>query len=291
MAEKNLPARLPATEIMPLEKHYQSPRFWGRRPGELMAFISFLILVFTGLSLSLPMWFMFSFVLAVGVGSGVSTWSRTFKGASENIRGQMLLMSGKVEEAGELFEGLTKSYPDHPHHALFVHNRAVSLLLLGQPKRALSILNAVHQSGRFKSRMLRPFQDHLCANRALCLALLGQIQEADTLLREIESQDSATFGFTVLTRGIIEIRRGDPDFAIGHIMKHWRVAEGIGYARSVRGLRAVGALAASQVGDDAKARQLIAGLYPMTEGELDWMMTSWPELKTFVSQSRLGASH
>lgn len=287
MSHDHLPARLPSTEIMPVEKHYMSARFWARRPGEFLAVFVFLVIAIAMAFLGMPFWLMMTFAMAVGGGAGVSSWFRIHKGASENIRGQMLMMSGRIEDAGQLFEKLCVKYPDHPHHALFVHNRAVAFILTGDVRKALAMLNAVQHSKRFDKRILGPFKDHLRANRALCLALLGELREADRILSEMEDARSAAFGFTILPRAILLIRSGHNADAYDKVVGNWRVAEGIGHARSIKGLRAVGGLAGTLCGKKDEAERLLAGLFPMEDGELDWIGAEWPEFRRFAVERGL----
>jgi hypothetical protein len=282
MSNDHLPARLPSTEIMPIENHYLPARFWARRPGELFAVFLFFVIAIAMAFLGTPMWLSMVFAVVVGGGAGVSSWFRIHKGASDNIQGQMLMMSGRIDDAGRVFEDLCVRYPDHPHHALFVHNRAVTFISTGEVRRALAMLNAVHHSRRFETRILRPFKDHLEANRALCLALLGELKEADRILVEMEDPQSAAFGFTILPRAIILVRRGQNNEAYEIIVRNWRAVEGLGNARSIKGLRAVGGLAGGLCGKTDEAEKLLAGLFPMSEGDLDWIGVEWPEFRRFA---------
>lgn len=278
-----LERRLPPGELLPPEPYYTSPgvlRSMLRASGIFgLAMIVAIAVAFASSSLPLLV-----FVLG-GVGyAGISIF-RVYQGANRNVSAVQDLNSGRVDAAAEAFESLARDYQYHPHHPLFVHNRAVCYLVDGHLKRAVSLFNAARRSNKLKSLALSRFRHFPTTQLALALGLLGEIREADRILKEAEDDPKyAIFGMTVLPRAVILLRSGQPGRAADHLTRHWTEAEGLAAGRSAKALRIVRAFALHQAGGDARAiERMMAGIYPYEPSEIQWLWVEWPELRTFCA--------
>lgn len=270
--------------MLPAEKHYQPPGALKALMVATGVVMGAIFLAFLSMLIS-PAAPAFVFVGATMGYVGMNVY-QIHKGANLNLQGVQELNSGNVEVAAAIFEDLSKNYRSHPHHALFVHNRGVCYLVDGHPRRACSLFNAVRTSKRLKTFALRRFRHYPTTQLALALGLLGEVREANSVLREAEDDSKhAVFGMTVVPRAVIYLREGQPGRALEHLTRHWTEAEGLAAGRSAKALRILRAFASEQSRQNThEIERLMAGVYPFEPREIQWLWSHWPELEDFAAR-------
>lgn len=207
-----------------------------------------------------------------------------------NDEATALLAAGRVTEAAEEFEALTREGRSVPLlHALFVFNRAVTYHQAGQLEKALSLLAAVVHSGWSRANQIPNFHGLLLAEAATCLALLGDLAAADRLARRAhEHIGEPQRGRVMVAEVVILLRSGKAKAAAEHIREHYFSAEGTVGARGARAVRLLWAFALSGLPADQAAgidlERLLAGTYPHAQDEFDHLIVRWPELARFVAE-------
>lgn len=229
-----------------------------------------------------------SLLLSIGVVGGTIGLRRGASKANEtNQRAINLLNAGEVDEAGAIFERLAQKRRLSHGHVVFVYNCAVAALLQGRHQRALSIFNAVEQSGRMRKRFLRNLEPNLYIEMGCCLALTGNLDEARKYLRRASHLlRPPEDGRLLFLEAVLAVRSGDCAAAAARIDEQWRRAEGSLRGPTIRTLRLVHAFALAKLGqqDTQKFRTLVAGAQPATQVDFHWSTVSWPEFDTFVRQ-------
>lgn len=276
-----LERRVSPGELLPPEPHYTSPGML-RTMVRVNAIFGVALIGVLAIATVLPPLQMLVFALG-GIGFAGIWLFRAIQAAKRNVAAGQELKAGRVDEAAETFEKLARKHQFHPHHPLFVHNRATCYLVNGELKRAVSLFNAARRSEELQPFTAGRTQDYPTTQFALALALLGEHQEGDRILSEVEDDTQhEVFGLTVLPRAVIMLRSGHPQEAVDHLTRHWSDAEGLAGSRTAKALRVVRAFALEQTGGDAgEIEQLMAGISPYEPREIEWLWVEWPELKSF----------
>jgi tetratricopeptide (TPR) repeat protein len=275
---------------MPPERHLRPGRingFWIAYLGLVGLIASALIVV-----LAVPSASWLAGAIAVVVIGGVLGLRRSTVNANEeNQRAVNLLNAGEVEDAGEIFDRLARRRRLSLGHIVFVYNRAVAYLLEGRHQRALSIFNAIEKSGRMSGRRFLHLQPNLLLEMGCCLALSGELEQAESYLRRAaEKLQPPEDGRLLFLEAVIGVRRGRYDATVARIQEQWKRAEGALRGPTIRTLRMLHAYALAKAGraSEPAFTTAVAGAQPSEPADFHWATKNWPEFAAFVEAQLRG---
>lgn len=277
--------RLEMTELMPPESNYRPKR----RSGSLNLVTSFSVFFMATIGLLyfsssiVPIFILMGFLFT----SSLYHRHAQLQAVEDNQSAVLLLNSGDVEEAAQMFERLTETERHTRAHPIYVFNRAVAYMLQGRLKRAFSLFNAVKHSRHFHVGAGRGYLPLMYIEMASCLALMGHLQEArDHLGRARKGLGGPDLARTAFPEAVIGLRAGRPNDVIQRLSQQWRAAEDLLRVPTMRALRLLLAFAYEQDGaEPAHVDRLLSAIEHPRPGEFDWACRDWPELREFVRRN------
>ena len=272
-------SRIPTTALLPPEENYHPRTGILNHPATLLIGAGLVAQgVWTGTFLGVNLWLFWCFLC---MGMILFGRRRQMNALRENQRGVALLNAGRVDEAAEIFEALTRSQRGSTSHSVFVFNRGVAYMLQGRLKRAFSLFNSVRRSRHFA--LLTAHEPTMYVDMATCLALDGALDDAQTFHNKARhaavGRDAAKL---VLSESVILLRRGRVQEARSSIERHLHHAQAELRIPSRRALIVLYAF--SLRGPGSNASDAIRSLGIIEPGEFRWLGVSWPEMREFVAQ-------
>lgn len=164
--------------------------------------------------------------------------------------------------------------------------RAMVFIREGDFERARKMLTDVHGSGWFKYEGLLPSRGRVEVANAMIDALTGNFESANEWATKAKKTIlPGREGMLLPIATVISVRQGRFDEALIRMEAEWLDAEGGLTAHDGRVLRVMRAFAiASKRPDDVDGLRIaVESVKPFREGEFDYLATSWPELKSFLT--------
>lgn len=223
-------------------------------------------------------------LLAIPVATAVALLAlrvrRRRRAARANQRALQLLRAGDLVAAAEVFQVLAQArHVGAMVKGMATYNLAFVLLRQGELRAAAEALSP------WETRGPKPLRPLVASLSSLCLALLGELDEADRRAADARAAASTTqVRLHVAAAAIASLRRGDARAAREAFEQGWPEIERGCPGELVRGLRLPYALAAEAEGGAAAALAtgLLAGARPFRAGEYAWLAAHWPELARYL---------
>lgn len=211
-----------------------------------------------------------------------------------------MLATGEIDAAAEVFDRLSSDARSMPAlHSLFVYNRAVAHLELGEHEDARALLLAVLRAGWVSSDgSMALYYANVLGRMAMVEALLGNLPEAEKWRTSAHQATSdAKQGSLLLVDVLVEARRGARDEVLELIQTQLRKAENMLPLHQLRAIRLLQAFVLRSdpqgyriASVDEEAQHALAFARDAEPGTFDYLAVCWPELRLFIDAWHLGGS-
>lgn len=276
--------RIAVSDLMPPEKFYRPNRTVD---GSIVGTFFFVFAtVFALLWLSASIVPVFLIMTAYFARTFVQRATHS-AAVQQNQAAVNLLNAGRVNEAAQIFDQLSRSEQNTPAHAVYVFNRAVAYTLQGRPKRAYSLFNAILRSHAFHFGFSAGYLPLLYIEVGTCLALMGDLSAArrhrDEAAKAMQAQDA---GRLVFLDVLLLVREGEYVAASELATTRYREAESTLRVPTLKALRLVHAFALAKMGHRGSARfnTLVQGVRPARRGEFGWVGAEWLPFRAFLAE-------
>jgi hypothetical protein len=211
---------------------------------------------------------------------------------AEHPSGVTAIARGDLETAHAIFWRWSASSVPRVS-AISRHNLAWTVMRQGELQHAVEILNDNERHLAKHLKAIGLFATS-AADRALNLALLGNLTTAEKWLTEAEARRKAVSNSTVpaviaLVRAVIACRSGKHEEAVAVLDERWAEYEGTLTGETLRLLRVVRAfaVAAPDPRNAGLAETALAAVRPAYPSEYRFLGKAWPEMATFLASHGL----
>ncbi|MEX1369419.1 MAG: hypothetical protein AB1Z98_40200 [Nannocystaceae bacterium] len=222
------------------------------------------------------------------------TWFRT----NTRLRAiREALASDDLGHAARICQLLLADVPKRSlAHTIAVGNWGVIELRRGRPREAITLLERVLATGRFKGRIGTLLEiGNTTGTLALAHAIVGEVELSRRILAQAREQfGPGREGMLFMFESYLLAREGRWSELVGHFDSQWRAAEpklGIGTARTARLLEA---MALEHVGGDEyrsgvgdRQQRALERAREAPRGAFDYLMVEWDEGQDFLRRHQL----
>jgi hypothetical protein len=208
-------------------------------------------------------------------------------------RGITALVRGDLNEAHDVFQDWAEQATLAPMAALARHNLAWTVMRQGDIQHSANL--STHNRAHHKAALRRIGMLAICnVDIALCEALLGRLDTAETELADVDNHEAIRTPGTLpamkaMVRAVIDCRSGRGEDAARVLQEHWSEYEGALTGETLRPIRIVRAfaIAASGPRNAGQAETLLSSARPAYPGEYAFLGVAWPEMASFLAAHQL----
>ena len=174
-------------------------------------------------------------------------------------------------------------------HALALYNMGVSRWVQGDLDVADGLIRRAIDSKELAHTWMDGSQSQAETTLARLCATRGHLEEARLLQdRAVEHVAPLKRATLHAAEGLIALRSGHPSRAASIFAEHWSEMIAVMQYNEESVLRIYYAFALHQLGGaEQGVRELLAGVHPFDEGQFDYVVLEWPELRRFCEDRRL----
>lgn len=209
-----------------------------------------------------------------------------------NLQAVTLIREGEPRKAAVILDALlARSFANPARYSLYLLNRGVAALEMGNLADARAMLCGVQQRVVWLEKAFPPFVPVLLEALGRTEALAGDLDAAEKWQGETRARLVSGSVTALQLDVIIAARRGRLDDAEALLQLNWNAAEGRMTAPAMKLVRVLRAFVANRrtPDDDGAVEVWLAGVRPVRGGMFTYLGTQWPDFAAFERKYLPGA--